>query len=36
MMLGLVIAHVGAALKHHFIERDDILIRMIPFLRNKS
>jgi cytochrome b561 len=36
MMLGLVIAHVGAALKHHFIERDNILIRMIPFLRNKS
>ena len=35
LMLGLVFAHVGAALKHHFIERDDILIRMVPFLRNK-
>jgi cytochrome b561 len=29
-LLGLVIAHVGAALKHHFIDRDDILKRMMP------
>jgi cytochrome b561 len=36
LMLGLVIAHVGGALKHHFIEHDDILARMLPFLRNKS
>jgi cytochrome b561 len=36
LMLGLVFAHVGAALKHHFIERDDILVRMIPFLGKKS
>lgn len=35
-LLGLVIAHVAAALKHHFIERDDILARMLPFLRRKS
>jgi cytochrome b561 len=32
-LFGLVLAHIGAALKHHFIERDDILVRMIPFLR---
>ncbi len=32
IMLGVVLAHVGAALKHHFIERDGILARMIPFL----
>ena len=36
IMLGLVIAHVAAAIKHHFIERDDILMRMIPFLNKKS
>jgi len=36
IMLGLVIAHVGAAIKHHFIERDDILTRMVPFLARKS
>ncbi|MDZ4200825.1 MAG: cytochrome b [Gallionella sp.] len=31
-LLGLVIAHVAGALKHHFIERDGILARMLPFL----
>jgi cytochrome b561 len=35
-MFGLVVAHTGAALKHHFIEHDDILARMLPFLRKKS
>lgn len=32
ILLGVVLAHIGAALKHHFIERDGILARMIPFL----
>lgn len=36
LMLGLVLAHIAAALKHHFIERDDILARMTPFLKKKS
>lgn len=31
-MAALVGAHLGAALKHHFIDRDDILARMIPLL----
>jgi cytochrome b561 len=35
LMLGLVLAHIGGALKHHFIEHDDILARMLPFLRRK-
>ena len=31
LLLLLVIAgHVGAALKHHFIDKDDILTRMLP------
>lgn len=29
-MAALVLAHVGAALKHHFIDRDDLLNRMRP------
>ncbi len=33
LMLGLVCAHIGASLKHHFIDRDDVLVRMIPFLK---
>ncbi|MFC3303015.1 cytochrome b [Parvularcula lutaonensis] len=28
--IGLLVLHVGAALKHHFHDRDDILIRMLP------
>ena len=31
-MAGLVLAHLGASLKHHFIDRDDVLSRMLPFL----
>ena len=34
-LLGLVLAHAGAALKHHFIQHDGILARMIPFLGKK-
>lgn len=30
VMLGLVALHVGAALKHHFIDRDEVLARMLP------
>lgn len=28
--LGLLVLHVGAALKHHFIEHDTVLRRMLP------
>lgn len=31
-LAGLVLAHAGAALKHHFIDRDAVLARMLPFL----
>jgi cytochrome b561 len=29
-MAALVVAHAGAALKHHFLDRDDVLTRMLP------
>lgn len=29
-LIGVLLGHVGAALKHHFIDRDDILVRMLP------
>lgn len=29
-MAGIVIVHAAAALKHHFIDKDDILRRMLP------
>jgi cytochrome b561 len=31
-LLALVIVHAGAALKHHWVDRDDALRRMLPFL----
>ncbi len=36
LMLGLVLAHMGAALKHHFFDHDDVLARMLPFLEKSS
>ncbi|MDM0112726.1 cytochrome b [Variovorax sp. J22R133] len=27
----LLVVHVGAALRHHFIQRDNVLVRMLPF-----
>lgn len=35
-LLAAVGAHVGAALKHHFIERDDVLARMLPVVRRRG
>lgn len=32
-ILGLFALHVAAALKHHFVNKDGVLGRMIPFLR---
>jgi cytochrome b561 len=29
LLIGLLILHVGAALKHHFIDRDDVFLRMV-------
>jgi len=34
--ISLILLHLGAALKHHFITRDGILVRMLPFLKPLS
>jgi cytochrome b561 len=36
LMIGLVALHVAAALKHHFVNRDDVLARMAPFMARKK
>lgn len=36
VMLALVIMHVAAALKHHVLDRDDVLSRMLPFLKRQG
>lgn len=33
IIYGLIGLHIGAALKHQFLDRDSIVSRMIPFLR---
>jgi cytochrome b561 len=36
LMLGLVVMHVAAAIKHHMIDRDNTVERMLPGLRARS
>lgn len=33
VMIGLIVLHVAAALKHQFINRDDVVARMAPWIR---
>lgn len=35
-LLALVAAHIAAALKHHFIDHDGTLARMLPFLQRST
>jgi cytochrome b561 len=34
-LLALVILHVAAAVKHHYVDRDDVVARMVPFLKHR-
>ena len=36
IMLGLLALHVVAALKHHFLDRDTVLARMLPLIRPRD
>jgi cytochrome b561 len=33
---AIALVHVGAALKHHFVLKDDVMRRMLPFTRTGS
>lgn len=35
-MLALIVLHVAAALKHHLMDRDDVLVRMFPLVNPRS
>jgi len=35
-MIAIVVIHSVAALKHHFIDKNDGLIRMLPFFRKRN
>ena len=36
VLLGLALLHVAAALKHHFIDRDNVLRSMLPWGRQRT
>ena len=36
LLAAVVALHAAAALKHHFVDRDEVLARMLPFLREKT
>jgi len=33
VLFVLALVHIAAALKHHFIDRDNVLLRMLPWNR---
>ena len=35
-LLALVLLHVAAALKHHYMDRDDVLARMVPLVKPRG
>ena len=35
-LAALVVVHAAAAVKHHVVDRDDVLSRMLPFLKPRS
>lgn len=36
MLLGAIVLHIAAALKHHFVDHDTVLRRMLPSLRRST
>lgn len=36
LLFAIVCVHVAAALKHHFFDRDDVLARMLPFVKRSG
>lgn len=36
VLLAVLILHIAAALKHHYIEQDDTLARMMPWLKRRT
>jgi cytochrome b561 len=36
VLLGIAVLHILAALKHHFWNKDDVLLRMLPFTKSEK
>lgn len=35
LLLAVLVIHIGAALRHHYVKRNDVLLRMLPFRHPK-
>ena len=35
-LAAVIVLHAAAALKHHFVDRDDVLARMLPLVRRRA
>ncbi len=35
-LIALLVVHVAAALKHHWVDRDDVLTRMLPWIKPRK
>jgi cytochrome b561 len=36
ILLSIAVLHILAALKHHFWNKDDVLLRMLPFIKSEK
>ena len=36
VLIGLILVHVAAALKHYWVDRDEVLSRMLPWVRPRA
>jgi cytochrome b561 len=35
VFVAVLVVHIGAALRHHYVKRNDVLVRMLPFGKSK-
>jgi cytochrome b561 len=35
-LLALLVIHIGAAARHHLVQRDEVLVRMLPGARRQT
>ncbi|WP_416879048.1 cytochrome b [Litorimonas sp.] len=36
LTIGLIVLHFGAAMKHHFVNKDNVFVRMFPWARERD
>jgi cytochrome b561 len=36
LLAGMIVLHVAAAIKHHFVDRDAVLVRMLPIFKRDA